>query len=55
MGAYPYLTWVTIGGLLVLLAGMAFGEAARPQLLLSPGVAAVVLGVGFARDRTKSR
>ncbi|MEU0886184.1 amino acid permease [Lentzea sp. NPDC005914] len=51
MWGFPYLTWATIAGLLVLLAGMAFDDTARPQLLLSLGVAAVVLVVAVIRDR----
>jgi GABA permease/aromatic amino acid permease len=53
MWGYPYLTWVTIGGLVVLLAGMAFDDDARPQLLLSVAVAAVVLVIAFVRDRSR--
>ncbi len=54
MWGYPYLTWVTIGGLVVLLAGMAFDDTARPQLLLSLAVAAIVLVVAVIRDRGPS-
>jgi L-asparagine transporter-like permease len=55
MWGYPYLTWVTIGGLVVLLAGMAFDDTARPQLLLSLAVAAIVLVVAVIRDRSTTR
>jgi gamma-aminobutyrate permease len=51
MWGYPYLTWVTIVGMVALLVGMLFDSSARSQLLLSLLVAAVVVVVGVVRGR----
>lgn len=51
MWGYPYLTWVTIVGMVALLVGMLFDADARSQLLLSLLVAAVVVAVGVVRGR----
>ncbi|QUQ62778.1 amino acid permease [Kutzneria sp. CA-103260] len=55
MWGYPYLTWVAIGAMVVLLAGMAFDADARSQLLLSLLVGALVLVVGLVRHRNRVR
>jgi L-asparagine transporter-like permease len=55
MWGYPYLTWVSIGAMVVLLAGMAFDADARSQLLLSLLVGALVLVVGLVRHRVRVR
>jgi L-asparagine transporter-like permease len=55
MWGYPYLTWVSIVAMVVLLAGMAFDADARSQLLLSLLVAALVLAVSFVRQRARVR
>ncbi|MBP2476374.1 gamma-aminobutyrate permease [Crossiella equi] len=51
MWAFPYLTWLSIAAMGALLLGMLFDPAARPQLLVSLGVAAVVLVVSLVRQR----
>jgi len=55
MWGYPYLTWVSIVAMVVLLAGMALDADARSQLLLSLLVAALVLVVSFVRQRVRVR
>jgi L-asparagine transporter-like permease len=55
MWGYPYLTWVAIAAMVVLLAGMAFDADARSQLLLSLLVGAVVLVLGLVRHRVRAR
>ena len=55
MWGYPYLTWVSIVAMIVLLAGMAFDADARSQLLLSLLVGALVLVVSFVRHRARVR
>ncbi|WP_323186625.1 hypothetical protein [Streptomyces sp. NBC_00878] len=43
MWGFPVLTWVAIVGILAVLVTMLFDDSARPQLLWSVGVAALVL------------
>lgn len=54
MWGYPYLTWVTIVGMVGLLVGMLFDSSARSQLLLSLLVAAVVIAVSVLRGRRRA-
>ncbi|WP_103536106.1 amino acid permease [Streptomyces sp. SM11] len=48
---FPYLTWVTLAGLLGVLLLMLTDEAARPQVLWSAGATALVLLVAVGRQR----
>ncbi|MEU5324737.1 amino acid permease [Streptomyces parvus] len=55
---FPYLTWVTLAGLLGVLLLMLTDDAARPQVLWSAGATALVLLVAVGRewrDRKGSR
>ncbi|MGW6722295.1 amino acid permease [Streptomyces sp. NPDC054995] len=47
---FPYLTWVTLAGLLGVLLLMLTDDAARPQVLWSAGATALVLLVAVARE-----
>ncbi|MFG1791175.1 amino acid permease [Nocardia sp. NPDC049149] len=51
MWGYPYLTYVTIIALVVVLISMLCGEATRPQLLMSSVSLAVVLAAYLVRAR----
>ncbi|MFD4016796.1 amino acid permease [Streptomyces sindenensis] len=48
---FPYLTWVTLAGLLGVLLLMLTDDAARPQVLWSAGATALVLLVAVGRER----
>ncbi|RPK84359.1 amino acid permease [Streptomyces sp. ADI98-10] len=48
---FPYLTWVTLAGLLGVLLLMLTDEAARPQVLWSAGATALVVLVAVGRQR----
>ncbi|MFI1221401.1 MULTISPECIES: amino acid permease [unclassified Streptomyces] len=48
---FPYLTWVTLAGLLGVLLLMLTDDTARPQVLWSAGATALVLLVAVARQR----
>ncbi|MFJ6613982.1 amino acid permease [Streptomyces sp. NPDC091289] len=52
---FPYLTWVTLAGLLGVLLLMLTDEAARPQVLWSAGATALVLLVAVWRQRREQR
>lgn len=52
---FPYLTWVTLAGLLGVLLLMLTDEAARPQVLWSAGATALVLLVAVGRQRRERR
>lgn len=52
---FPYLTWVTLAGLLGVLLLMLTDEAARPQVLWSAGATALVLLVAVWRQRRERR
>ncbi|MBK3557120.1 amino acid permease, partial [Streptomyces sp. MBT56] len=52
---FPYLTWVTLAGLLGVLLLMLTDDAARPQVLWSAGATALVLLVAVAREWRESR
>lgn len=52
MWGYPYLTWVSIAGMIALLLGMLFDDGNRTQLAVSVVVAVIVVGVGVWRQRT---
>ncbi|NEC19977.1 amino acid permease [Streptomyces parvus] len=52
---FPYLTWVTLAGLLGVLLLMLTDDAARPQVLWSAGATAVVLLVAVGRERRDRR
>ncbi|MFJ3969399.1 amino acid permease [Streptomyces parvus] len=47
---FPYLTWVTLAGLLGVLLLMLTDDAARPQVLWSAGATALVLLVAVGRE-----
>lgn len=49
MWAFPYLTWLSIAAIVALLVGMTVLESTRESLLLSVGLAAVVVGIGVYR------
>ncbi|MEV8224972.1 amino acid permease [Streptomyces sp. NPDC079167] len=54
MWCFPYLTWLTLAGLLAVLLLMLTDDAARPQVLWSAGATALVLLVAGVRElRTK--
>ncbi|MFI7290336.1 amino acid permease [Streptomyces anulatus] len=55
MWCFPYLTWVTLAGLLGVLVLMLTDEAARPQVLWSAGATALVLLVAVGRQRREQR
>ncbi|MEU4917824.1 amino acid permease [Streptomyces parvus] len=52
---FPYLTWVTLAGLLGVLLLMLTDDAARPQVLWSAGATALVLLVAVGREWRESR
>ncbi|WGP10079.1 amino acid permease [Streptomyces sp. SH5] len=52
---FPYLTWVTLAGLLGVLLLMLTDDAARPQVLWSAGATALVLLVAVGRERRDRR
>ncbi|MGW1294944.1 amino acid permease [Streptomyces sp. NPDC002533] len=52
---FPYLTWVTLAGLLGVLLLMLTDDAARPQVLWSAGATALVLLVAVGRQRRERR
>ncbi|MEI7031485.1 amino acid permease [Streptomyces pratensis] len=51
MWCFPYLTWLTLAGLLGVLLLMLTDDAARPQVLWSAGATALVLLVAVGRER----
>ena len=51
MWCFPYLTWVTLAGLLAVLLLMLTDDAARPQVLWSAAATALVLLVAVVRER----
>ncbi|MGW4034750.1 amino acid permease [Streptomyces sp. NPDC004778] len=55
MWCFPYLTWVTLAGLLGVLLLMLTDDAARPQVLWSAGATALVLLVAAGREWRESR
>lgn len=50
MWGFPVLTWVAIVGIIAVLVTMLFDASARPQLLWSVGVAALVLVCAWVRQ-----
>ncbi|MET8921153.1 amino acid permease [Streptomyces sp. NPDC004623] len=50
MWCFPYLTWVTLAGLLAVLLLMLTDDAARPQVLWSAGATGLVLLVAVVRE-----
>ncbi|MET7415978.1 amino acid permease [Streptomyces rubiginosohelvolus] len=52
---FPYLTWVTLAGLLGVLLLMLTDDAARPQVLWSAGATALVLLVAVGREWRECR
>ncbi|NEE32998.1 amino acid permease, partial [Streptomyces sp. SID7982] len=52
---FPYLTWVTLAGLLGVLLMMLTDDAARPQVLWSAGATALVLLVAVGREWRERR
>ncbi|MFI2782887.1 amino acid permease [Streptomyces sp. ALB3] len=50
MWCFPYLTWVTLAGLLAVLLLMLTDDSARPQVLWSAGATALVLLVAAGRE-----
>ncbi|MFF9685689.1 amino acid permease [Streptomyces sp. NPDC014623] len=55
MWCFPYLTWVTLAGLLAVLLLMLTDDAARPQALWSAGTTGLALLVAGARELTAKR
>ncbi|GAA4655474.1 amino acid permease [Arthrobacter cryoconiti] len=51
MWLFPYLTWLSIVTIVVLLVGMVIVAETREALLLSLGLAAAVVGIGIYRYR----
>lgn len=51
MWLFPYLTWLSIVAIAALLVGMAIVPQTREALLLSMGLAAVVVAIGVYRYR----
>ncbi|MEV7103142.1 amino acid permease [Streptomyces atroolivaceus] len=50
MWCFPYLTWVTLAGLLAVLLLMLTDDVARPQVLWSAGATGLVLLVAWVRE-----
>ncbi|MDF6021134.1 amino acid permease [Streptomyces sp. JH34] len=50
MWCFPYLTWVTLAGLLAVLVLMLTDDAARPQVLWSAGATGLVVLVAVVRE-----
>ncbi|MEU0147786.1 amino acid permease [Streptomyces sp. NPDC006288] len=55
MWCFPYLTWVTLAGLLAVLLLMLTDDAARPQVLWSAGATGAVLLVAAVRESRARR
>ncbi|WP_097900658.1 amino acid permease [Streptomyces sp. b94] len=55
MWCFPYLTWLTLAGLLGVLVLMLTDDAARPQVLWSAGATALVLLVAAGREWRERR
>ncbi|MEV1043584.1 amino acid permease [Streptomyces sp. NPDC049916] len=55
MWCFPWLTWLTLAGLLGVLLLMLTDEAARPQVLWSAGATVLVLLVAVVRQRRERR
>ncbi|MFI8005751.1 amino acid permease [Streptomyces sp. NPDC086010] len=55
MWCFPYLTWVTLAGLLGVLLLMLTDDAARPQVLWSAGATGAVLVVAAVRESRARR
>lgn len=51
MWLFPYLTWLSIAAILALIVGMVIVPQTREALLLSVGLAAVVVAIGVFRYR----
>ena len=51
MWGFPHLTWLSIIAIVGLLIGMTVMESTRESLLLSVGLAAVVVAIGAYRYR----
>ncbi|SDK63861.1 amino acid permease [Streptomyces indicus] len=54
MWLFPFLTWLTIGGIVFICGYMLVDDAGREQMLPSLGVAALVLVIAVARDRMRA-
>ncbi|MEV7417611.1 amino acid permease [Streptomyces sp. NPDC089919] len=52
MWGFPYLTWAALAAMAAVLVLMLRDDAARPQVLWSVGLTAVVLVVAFVRERS---
>ncbi|MFF5827672.1 amino acid permease [Streptomyces bacillaris] len=55
MWCFPYLTWLTLAGLLGVLLLMLTDDGARPQVLWSAGATALVLLVAVGRQRRERK
>jgi GABA permease len=55
MWAYPFLTWLVIAAIVVVIGSMAFVDDVRDQLWWSLGSLAVVLGAAWIRTLQPSR
>lgn len=54
MWFFPYLTWISIAGIVALIIGMVIVESTRESLFLSLALAAVVVGIGVLRYRGRN-
>ncbi len=54
MWGYPYLSWITIGGMLAVIAAMGFIKSTRTEFLLSLLTLAIVLAACFLRQRHRT-
>ncbi|MET8676300.1 amino acid permease [Streptomyces sp. NPDC004647] len=55
MWAFPYLTWVALAGVAAVLLLMLREGETRTQLFFTAGLTVVLAGVGYVRQRSKSR
>lgn len=53
MWLFPYLTWASIVAIVALLVGMLFLDDTRDELILSAGLAAVVIAIGVVHYRRR--
>lgn len=55
MWGFPYLSWLTVGLLLALVALMLANDAARAQILATAGLVLVVVSIYVVRERLRAR
>ncbi len=54
MWLFPFLTWLTIGGIVFICGYMVVDDAGREQMLPSMGIAALVLIIAVVRERMRA-